>query len=42
MKQNLMEIINGYAKGALRTISFGYKDLNANEGGPSHTDMDAD
>jgi P-type E1-E2 ATPase len=37
-----MEIINGYAKGALRTISFGYKDLKSNEGGPTHTDMDED
>ena len=40
MKSNLLHIINDYAKQALRTISFAYKDLKLNEGGPSHQDMD--
>ena len=40
MKSNLLQIITDYAKGALRTICFGYKDLRQGEGGPSHEDMD--
>lgn len=42
MKSNLLETITQYASNALRTICFAYKDLAANEGGPNHTDMDAD
>ena len=40
MKQNLTDVINGYAKQALRTICFAYKDLAKNEGGPSHENDD--
>jgi len=36
MKSNLLQIITDYAKGALRTISFAYKDLKPNDGGPTH------
>jgi magnesium-transporting ATPase (P-type) len=36
MKGNLNHVINEYAKGALRTICFGYKDLLPNEHGPEH------
>lgn len=36
MKQQLEEVIKGYAKQALRTIGFAYKDLQENEGGPKH------
>ena len=40
MKSNLLQIITDYAKQALRTICFAYKDLSAGEGGPSHEEMD--
>ena len=40
MKSNLLQIITDYAKQALRTICFAYKDLKDGEGGPSHEDMD--
>jgi Ca2+-transporting ATPase len=36
MKCNLENVITEYAKGALRTICFGYKDLLPNECGPEH------
>ena len=36
MNQKLESIITSYAKQALRTIAFGYKDLKKNEGGPNH------
>jgi P-type Ca2+ transporter type 2B len=36
MKQQLEQVIKMYAKQALRTIAFGYKDLKDKEGGPSH------
>ena len=42
MKSNLVQIITDYAKQALRTISFAYKDLKPNEGGPTHEDMAED
>jgi P-type Ca2+ transporter type 2B len=38
MKQQLEQVIKIYAKQALRTIAFGYKDLKNQEGGPSHED----
>ena len=40
MKSNLLQIITDYAKQALRTICFAYKDLQQGEGGPSHEEMD--
>ena len=40
MKSNLIQIINDYAKQALRTISFAYKDLKVGDGGPTHEEMD--
>ena len=40
MKSKLLEIINGYAKQALRTICFAYKDLNPKDGGVNHEDDD--
>jgi Ca2+-transporting ATPase len=42
MKINLVEIINNYAKQALRTITFAYKDLKRGEGGPTHEEMDSE
>jgi Ca2+ transporting ATPase len=36
MNQQLEQIIKGYAKQALRTIAFAYKDLKKDEGGPEH------
>ena len=39
MKQHMLKIIEEYAKRALRTICLAYKDLKANEGGPSHEDV---
>lgn len=36
MKARLQEIIQTYAKRALRTIGFGYKDLREGDGGPEH------
>lgn len=36
MKQQLEQIIKSYAKQALRTIGFAYKDLNQGDGGPDH------
>jgi P-type Ca2+ transporter type 2B len=40
MKSNLLGIIADYAKQALRTICFAYKDLKQGEGGPTHEEMD--
>ena len=40
MKSNLLQTITDYAKQALRTICFAYKDLQPGEGGPSHEEMD--
>lgn len=42
MKINLLEIINNYAKQALRTITFAYKDLKRGEGGPTHEELDSE
>jgi magnesium-transporting ATPase (P-type) len=39
MSMRLKEIINSYAKQALRTIGFAYKDLKPNEGGPQHEEI---
>ena len=36
----MTEVINIYAKQALRTIAFAYKDLKRNEGGHNHEDED--
>ena len=36
MSQQLDQIIKSYAKKALRTIAFGYKDLKEDDGGPNH------
>jgi len=36
----LYNIIQQYAKSALRTIAFGYKDLKENEGGPQHDEKE--
>ena len=41
MNQNLDQVINGYAKQALRTIVLAYKDIMPNENGPEH-DQPAD
>lgn len=38
MKGNLKNVIEGYAKQALRTISVGFKDLQPGEHGPRHDD----
>lgn len=38
IRQEINEIINTYAKGALRTIAFAYKDLKEGDGGPAHED----
>ena len=40
MMQRLDQIIKTYAKNALRTIAFGYKDLKEDDGGPNHEDRD--
>ena len=40
MKSNLLEIITKYARAALRTICFAYKDLRPKDGGANHDDMD--
>lgn len=39
MKALLENTITGYAKQALRTIAFGYKDLSEGEGGPEHDEI---
>lgn len=39
-RQNLESQITDYAKNALRTIAFGYKDLKVDDGGPSHEGKD--
>jgi len=36
----LTEVINEYAKHALRTICLAFKDLEKYEGGQNHTDLD--
>jgi Ca2+ transporting ATPase len=36
MSQQLDQIIKSYAKNALRTIAFAYKDLKEDDGGPNH------
>lgn len=41
MSQQLDQVIKSYARGALRTIAFAYKDLQPNEGGPAHEDIEA-
>jgi Ca2+ transporting ATPase len=40
MQQQLGQTITTYAKMALRTIAFAYKDLEANEGGSAHEDKE--
>lgn len=40
MSQKLANTISGYAKEALRTIAFAYKDLQENEGGPLHEEKE--
>lgn len=40
MKSKLLQTINDYAKGALRTISFAYKDLRPGEGGHAHDETE--
>jgi P-type Ca2+ transporter type 2B len=40
MTQLLEHTIKGYAKDALRTIAFAYKDLKEGEGGPLHEDKE--
>lgn len=42
MKQQLAETIKTYAKQALRTIAFGFKDLSEGEGGVEHDEKDED
>lgn len=39
MKNQLQDTIKDYAKNALRTIAFAYKDLEEGQGGPKHEDM---
>lgn len=39
MVNQLNDTIQGFAKQALRTIAFAYKDLQPDEGGPAHEDM---
>ena len=39
MKNLIMDIIKSYAKNALRTIAFAYKDLEPGLGGPNHEDL---
>ena len=38
IKLNLLQVISSFAKQALRTICFAYKDLTPNEGGANHSD----
>jgi len=38
-KQEFIDTIESYARQALRTIAFAYKDLAENEGGPAHEDI---
>mmetsp|Transcript_41235 Transcript_41235/g.62743 ORF Transcript_41235/g.62743 Transcript_41235/m.62743 type:complete len:310 (+) Transcript_41235:890-1819(+) len=40
MKSQLNNTIKSYAKEALRTIAFSYKDLQENDGGPNHEDKE--
>jgi magnesium-transporting ATPase (P-type) len=40
MKQEIAAHIQAYAKQALRTIAFAYKDLVEGEGGPEHDDKE--
>mmetsp|Transcript_41245 Transcript_41245/g.62782 ORF Transcript_41245/g.62782 Transcript_41245/m.62782 type:complete len:160 (-) Transcript_41245:397-876(-) len=40
MKSQLESTIKTYAKQALRTIAFAYKDLRENEGGPQHEEKE--
>lgn len=42
MKGNLMNVINSYAKQALRTITMGFKDIQANEHGPHHDEHESE
>ena len=42
MRSDLLETINSYAKQALRTICFAYKDLRPNDGGVNHEDDDSE
>lgn len=39
MKNSLNDQIKNYAKNALRTIAFAYKDLQPNQGGPDHEEL---
>lgn len=39
MKNSLNDQIKNYAKMALRTIAFAYKDLQPNQGGPEHEEL---
>ena len=40
MQSHLQEIINDYAKHALRTICIAYKDLEKFEGGQDHKEVE--
>ena len=40
MKSSLLEVIENFARGALRTICMAYKDVQPNEGGPEHEEQD--
>ena len=40
MSQQLDQVIKEYARGALRTIAFAYKDLKEGEGGPNHEEIE--
>ena len=40
MTSHLTEVINDYAKHALRLICLAYKDLEKFEGGQNHSDID--
>lgn len=42
MVNQINDTIQGFAKKALRTIVFAYKDLQPDEGGPSHEAMSRD
>jgi P-type Ca2+ transporter type 2B len=39
VKQKFLNIITTYASQSLRTISFAYRDLKPNEGGPDHNNI---
>jgi len=39
MIEQINDVISSFAKKALRTIVFAYKDLQQNEGGESHEHM---